>query len=323
MTGMKKFLVLVSLLSTMAVNSFAQFAVLDMANLVNGIEQLYQTYQQITNAIEQVQNTYKQIEQAAQQVMSMDWSNLSNLGDNFAGMAENPFEVITGVRNSAQDIIKEVNRKMNDWNRLSDLLTKDSISFGTGDYKMSVSVADLVGAGDPDKDANAFMENAWTYISKTGERMAEGYEGKLTPEQKRAIMSQYGMSSRNYAQLQFANYQLDNLVTESNVKGTAQAIADTSAQQLAKVDTLKMIIQNTPEGSMKAAVEASAMVEVEALLQMQTLSTDLQRFMTLYSQYISADKAQELQMRVEEMRKAEEAAKATESTSGKSFDNNL
>ena len=323
MKMMRRFFVSVSLLWMVSASSFAQFAVLDVANLMNSIEQLYQTYQQITHAIEQVQNTYQQIEQAAKQVMSMDWDNLSNLGDNFAGMAENPFEVITGVRNSAQDIVKEVNRKMNDWNRLSDMLTDETISFGLGDYKMDVSVADLVGAGDPDKNAGAFMNNAWEYIASTGERMAAGYEGQLTPEQKRAIMKQYGMSPRNYAQLQFANYQLDKLVTESNVKGTSQAIADASAQQLAKVDTLKMIIQNTPEGSMKAAVEASAMVEVEALLQMQTLSTDLQRFMTLYSQYISADKAQELQMRVEEMSKAEEAAKATESTSGKSFDNNL
>ena len=128
MKMMRRFFVSVLLLLMVTSSSFAQFAVLDVANLMNSIEQLYQTYQQITHAIEQVQNTYQQIEQAAKQVMSMDWDNLSNLGDNFAGMAENPFEVITGVRNSAQDIVKEVNRKMNDWNRLTDLLTDETIS---------------------------------------------------------------------------------------------------------------------------------------------------------------------------------------------------
>ena len=190
------------------------------------------------------------------------------------------------------------------------VLTDETISFGLGDYKMNVSVADLVGAGDPDKNAGAFMNNAWEYIASTGERMAAGYEGQLTPEQKRAIMKQYGMSPRNYAQLQFANYQLDKLVTESNVKGTTTAIADTAAQQLARVDALKMMIKSTPEGSLKASMETAAMVEVEALLATQTLSTDLQRFMTMYSQYISAEKATEFQKRAEEMRKAEEAAAA-------------
>lgn len=316
---LRKSFISAAILLLLTKNAFAQFAVLDMANLVNSIEQLYQTYQQITHAIEQVQNTYQQIEQAAKQVMTMDWDNLSNLGDNFAGMAENPFEVITGVRNSTQDIVKEVNKKMNDWNRLSDMLTDETIKFGG----MSVSVADLVGAGDPDKDASAFMDNAWTYISKTGERMADGYAGRLTAEQKQAIMRQYGMSPRNYAQLQFANYQLDNLITESNVKGTSQAIADASAQQLAKVDALKIMIQNTPEGSLKASMETAAMIEVEALLQMQDMSRDLQRFMSMYSQYISAEKAEEMQKRVEEMRSAEEAAKKVQEVSGKGFGNGL
>lgn len=299
---MRKFFVSAVLLLMLSTGAFAQFAVLDMANLVNGIEQLYQTYQQITHAIEQVQNTYQQIEQAAKQVMSMDWDKFKNLGENFDGMAENPFEVITGVRNSTQDIVREVNKKMNDWNRLSDMLTDETINFGG----MSVSVADLVGAGDPGKDASSFMDNAWTYVSKTGERMAAGYTGKLTPEQKRAIMQQYGMSPRNYAQLQFANYQLDKMVRESNVMGTFEALRDTTEKQIASANALKVMIQSTPEGSLKSAMEAAAMVEVETLLATQNVANNLQRYLSMYSQHLTAEKATEYQQRLEEMRKEEE-----------------
>ena len=116
---------------------FAQgYPVLDVANLMQSIESVYQYYQQIQNTIEQVQNTYKQIEQAAQQMASMNWDDLKDLGKNFNGMSENPFEVITGVRNSAQDITKAVNKNMNKVNALQDSLTKESIQFG--DMKFSV-----------------------------------------------------------------------------------------------------------------------------------------------------------------------------------------
>lgn len=314
----RKSFVSVAMLLLLTKSAFAQFAVLDMANLVNSIEQLYQTYQQITHAIEQVQNTYQQIEQAAKQVMSMDWDNLSNLGENFAGMSENPFEVITGVRNSTQDIVKEVNKKMNDWNRLSDMLTDETIKFGG----MSVSVADLVGAGDPDKDATSFMDNAWTYVSKTGERMAEGYTGKLTPEQKRAIMKEYGMSPRNYAQLQFANYQLDKMVRESNVMGTFEALRDTTEKQIASANALKMMIQNTPEGSLKASMETAQMIEIETLLSTQDVANKLQRYLSMYSQHLTAEKTKEYQQRLEEMREAEEAEVKT-LLSRMGFDPNL
>ena len=130
MKKIKKLIVSLILLMTLSSSCFAQFAVLDVANLTNAIQQMYQTYQQIQHAIEQVQNTYKQIEQAAQQVASMNWDDLSNLGDNFAGMDKNPFEVITGVHKSAQDITKAVNDRMNDWNRLADSLQRETISFG-------------------------------------------------------------------------------------------------------------------------------------------------------------------------------------------------
>jgi len=306
MKKIKKLIVSLILLMTLSSSCFAQFAVLDMANLSNAIQQMYQTYQQIQHAIEQVQNTYKQIEQAAQQVASMNWDDLSNLGDNFAGMAENPFEVITGVHKSAQDITKAVNDRMNDWNRLADSLQRETISFGG----MNVSVADLCGFGDEEKNLAGFMNNAWENIEETADKMAAGYEGELTYEQKRAIMKKYGMSPRNYAKSQYANYQLNELVKEANVKGTAESMKATMEEQEAKVAALKQMIQNTPEGSLKASMENAVMAEVQALAEMQNMSNQLQQVISMYSNYISAEKRAELEKKVEEM-KAREKAEAT------------
>lgn len=306
MKKIKKLIVSLILLMTLSSSCFAQFAVLDMANLTNAIQQMYQTYQQIQHAIEQVQNTYKQIEQAAQQVASMNWDDLSNLGDNFAGMAENPFEVITGVHKSAQDITKAVNDRMNDWNRLADSLQRETISFGG----MNVSVADLCGFGDEEKNLAGFMNNAWENIEETADKMAAGYEGELTYEQKRAIMKKYGMSPRNYAKSQYANYQLNELVKEANVKGTAESMKATMEEQEAKVAALKQMIQNTPEGSLKASMENAVMAEVQALAEMQNMSNQLQQVISMYSNYISAEKRAELEKKVEEM-KAREKAEAT------------
>ncbi|MBE6360204.1 MAG: hypothetical protein E7059_01995 [Treponema bryantii] len=312
MKKIKKLIVSLILLMTLSSSCFAQFAVLDMANLSNAIQQMYQTYQQIQHAIEQVQNTYKQIEQAAQQVASMNWDDLSNLGDNFAGMAENPFEVITGVHKSAQDITKAVNDRMNDWNRLADSLQRETISFGG----MNVSVADLCGFGDEEKNLAGFMNNAWENIEETADKMAAGYEGELTYEQKRAIMKKYGMSPRNYAKSQYANYQLNELVKEANVKGTAESMKATMEEQEAKVAALKQMIQNTPEGSLKASMENAVMAEVQALAEMQNMSNQLQQVISMYSNYISAEKRAELEKKVEEMKAREKAEKLTNQSKG-------
>ena len=310
MKKIKKLIVSLILLMTLSSSCFAQFAVLDVANLTNAIQQMYQTYQQIQHAIEQVQNTYKQIEQAAQQVASMNWDDLSNLGDNFAGMDKNPFEVITGVHKSAQDITKAVNDRMNDWNRLADSLQRETISFGG----MDVSVADLCGFGDEEKNLAGFMNNAWENIEETADKMAAGYEGELTYEQKRAIMKKYGMSPRNYAKSQYANYQLNELVKEANVKGTAESMSATMKEQEAKVAALKQMIQNTPEGSLKASMENAVMAEVQALAEMQNMSNQLQQVISMYSNYISAEKRAELEKKIEEMKSREKAEKENTSS---------
>lgn len=237
-------------------SAFAQgLPVLDVANLMQSIESVYQYYQQIQNSIEQVQNTYKQIEQAAQQMASMNWDDLKNLGDNFSGMGENPFEVISGVRNSAQDITKAVNKNMNRIYDLQDSLNKQSISFGG----MNVSLADLCGAGEPDKNIFGFVKNAWEYSTDTENGAfsdaIKGWEGKLDYKQRQAIMRKYGMSPRNYATLEYGNYQLSKLIAESNLQATEEGQKQLLEQIENDANAINTMAKNAPDGSVYAQTQ--------------------------------------------------------------------
>lgn len=283
------------------------YPVIDVANLVQSIESVYQYYQQIQNTIEQVQNTYRQIEQAAQQMQSINFSDLKNLGDNFSGMADNPFEFITGVRNSAQDITKSVNRQMNKVNDLQDSLTKKSVKFGD----VSFSVADLCGAGDPGKDLVGFAKNAWNVTVEAGNDAVAGYTGKLTYKQKQAIMKKYGMSPKNYATLQLANYQLSESLKKSNLESTEEGISMRLGDVMADAEALKQAADKLPEGNINGQVQMlnSGLAQTEILIG-KLWGSITSGFGTI-GNYISSRKAEEAirqQMAYEKEQALEEAS---------------
>ena len=263
MRKLKLFIFMV-LFGTLGSSVFAQWAVLDVANLMQTIETVYQTYQEIQVAIENVQNTYKQIEQAAQQMATINFDDLQNLGDNFSGMKDNPFEFITGVRNSAQDITKSVNKQMNKVNNLRDSLTKQSIKFGD----MEVSVADLCGAGDPKKDLIGFTKNAWNSLVDSAKDAVAGYVGKLDYKQKEAIAKKYGMSPENYASLQLANYQLSEAVKEAVMNSTTEGMSKDLEEIMGEAEALKQVSDKLPEGNINGQMQLlnSGLAQTEILL---------------------------------------------------------
>ena len=295
-------MILVFLIGGIGSSAFAQgMPVLDVANLMNAIEQLYQYYQQIQNTIEQVQNTYTQIEQAAQQMASMNWDDLKDLGSNFDGVGENPFEVITGVRNSAQDITKAVNKNMNKVNALKDSLTKESISFGG----MKVSVADLCGAGEPGKNVLGFAKNAWNHTVDTSKKAVAGYVGKLSYGQKQKIMRQYGMSPENYATLELANYQLSELVKDANVKSTVQGQKQILEDCENDANAIATLAKNLPDGSVFAATQlvASGLAQTERM--MGNMHNSISKGFGMVSSYISSKMTEEAVKRQADYEKSE------------------
>lgn len=287
-------LLLALVLGVGGTSAFAQgYPVLDIANLMESIESVYQYYQQIQNTIEQVQNTYKQIEQAAQQMASMNWDDLKNLGDNFSGMGDNPFEVITGVRNSAQDITKAVNKNMNKINDFQDSLTKKSISFGG----QNVSMADLCGAGDPGDNIFGFTKNAWDYTTDTENGafsdVVKAYTGKLSYRQKQAIMRKYGMSPKNYATLELANHELSELMKSSNIIGTIDYQKQILTDAENDANALQTLAQNCPDGSIFAATQLVNSGLATTIRSLGKLEQSMARGFGTISQYFSSQKTKE------------------------------
>ena len=306
--------VLISMLFAGSGTLFAQgYPVFDAANLMQSIESVYQYYQQIQHTIEQVQNTYTQIEQAAKQMQSINFDDLSSLGDNFSGMSDNPFEFITGVRNSAMDITKSVNKQMNKVNNLQDSLTKRSIKFGDMDF----SVADLCGAGDPGRNLFGFTENAWDVTVKAGQDTVAGYEGKLTYKQKQKIMKKYGMSPRNYATLELANYQLSEALKKSNLESTQEGISMTLSEVMAEGEALRMAANNLPEGNINGQVQLmnSGLAQTEILV--GKLWASMNSGFGVVSNYISSKKAEEA---IRQQQKLEDEKKTAESLSSSAVD---
>lgn len=299
-------------------SAFAQgYPVLDVANLMQSIESVYQYYQQIQNTIEQVQNTYKQIEQAAQQMANMNWDDLKNLGDNFSGMGENPFEVITGVRNSAQDITKAVNKNMNRINDLQDSLNKKSISFGG----MKVSVADLCGAGDnPGENVFGFVKNAWDYSTDTENGAfsdaIKGWEGKLSYKQRQAIARKYGMSARNYASLEYGNYQLNKLIVESNLQATEEGQKQLLEQIENDANAINTMAKNAPEGSVYAQTQMLNSSVAQLDRNIGNLHNSLNKGFGLVGSWFKSQKMEEAVKQQEQAEKKEQEKKDSKSSSG-------
>lgn len=305
-----KALILAMALAFAGTASFAQgYPVIDVANLVQSIEAVYQYYQQIQQTIEQVQNTYKQIEQAAQQMASMNWDDLKKLGDNFSGMGNNPFEVITGVRNSAQDITKAVNKNMNKINDFQDSLTKKSISFGG----QKVSVSDLCGAGKPGDNIFGFVKNAWDYSTDTENGVfsdaVKAYSGKLSYRQKQAIMRKYGMSPKNYATLELANHELSELMKSSNLAGTLEYQTQILTEAENDANALQTLAHEMPDGSVFAATQLVNSGLATTIRSLGKLEQSLARGFGTMSHYFYSQKTKES---IERQKKADEEKASAE-----------
>jgi conjugal transfer/entry exclusion protein len=107
---------------------FAQgYPVIDIANLMQAINTLYATYDQITAAIEQVQNTYQQLQKQIEMVQNMDWDKV---GEKIGDMDVTSVDGILNLRHQIKDVTKMVNANINLINNVQDTLTKRTVSFG-------------------------------------------------------------------------------------------------------------------------------------------------------------------------------------------------
>jgi hypothetical protein len=190
-----------------SVSSHAQNAVIDIANLMQAIETLYATYDEITQMIETVQNTYQQLQKQIEMVEHMDWNRV---GETFASMDPTSLEGILNMRNQMKDAGYLINKNMNLINAVEDTLTKKKTKFGGKEY----TVGGLFGFGKEGTTIFDLPKNLYDYVDETAEEVVAGYAGKLTYKQKEAVMRKYNLSPRNYAKWRFVEEQTSTALTK-------------------------------------------------------------------------------------------------------------
>jgi hypothetical protein len=175
-------------------------AVLDVANLMQAIETLYATYDEVTSSIETVINTYEQIKNQIEMVKNINWDEI---GETFAEMDPTSLDGILNIRNQLKDAGYLINRNLNIINAVQDTLTKKVTKFGGKEY----TIGGLFGFGKTGTTIFDLPKNLFDYVGETAEDLVAGYAGKLSYKQKEAIMQRYNISPRNYAKWRFVEEQ--------------------------------------------------------------------------------------------------------------------
>lgn len=237
---------------------FANYPVLDISNLMNAIQQLYATYDQINTAIEQAVNTYEQLQNQINNVASMDWNDLANSfsAENWSqeGGIKGAWDNIGNFRNNMINATSAINSNLNLLNDVKHTLENKTVTAMGKQY----SVAGLFGVGKyGQNNVMNLPASALDYVKNTGSEIAKGYAGKLTYKEKQAIMQKYGLDPENYAYVKLVEEQTNDMVTSLFTKGSE----DYYTAQLAEA-------AKTNEGLMdlmqEAANSGSTMKELQA-----------------------------------------------------------
>jgi hypothetical protein len=212
------------------------YPVIDIANLMQAINTLYATYDQITAMIEQVQNTYQQLQKQIEMVKNMDWDRV---GETIGDMDVTSLEGILNLRHQIKDVTRLVNANMNLINNVQDTLTKKTITFGGKRYTFGSLFG--FGAGSPGTTVFDLPKNVADYVSETADDLTAGYEGRLTYKQKETIMRRTGLSPRNYAKIHLVEEQVNTLIKDMLTTGTDEnvvALLTQAGENASAIDTM-------------------------------------------------------------------------------------
>ncbi len=247
------------------------YPVIDVANLMQTINTLYATYDEITQAIQTVQNTYQQLQKQIDMVKSMDWSNI---GETFKDMDPTSLEGLLNMRDQITDVTRMVNANMNLLNDVTDTLTKKTVSFGGKKY----TFGGLFGFGRGSSETTIFdlPKNIVDYVNETGDEALAGWEGKLTYKQKEAIMRKSGLSPRNYAKIRMVEEQANSLITDLLTTGTDENIVAVLNRTAENQKTIQSLTEAAGD-SMTAQQQATTTALLEVATGMARLEAGLTR----------------------------------------------
>lgn len=250
-------------------------AVFDPTNWLTAIDTLYATYDQIMNTVQQLKTQYEQLQHAYEMAKTWDFSNIKWDGD-------------WDFRNEIQSAGLAVNRQLTRLRNVKEALQAQNIRLGGVSY----SIADLVGAGDANKNILRFVEHGAEWMANDQMRRAvRGFTGKMSEREKRAIWSKYGISPANYVFVkqtdEFLKKQMTRVIAAGLDENTEDLIESTT-KKYGDVFAAAMNGKNPTEILQQQAAMLKLLGE-----QINTLITNLNQIGTVYATQIQREKTQQ------------------------------
>ena len=184
------------------------YPVMDVTNWLAAIDQLYSSYDMVMNTIKQVEQAYQQYQFYLEQAKSWNLDNIQWDGD-------------LDFRNEIKDVTRTVNKQITNIRKIEEIFTTKQYSVGG----MTFTVADLVGAGDDDKNLEKVMKGIGKEFKNNWDYAADALVKGLTEEQSMAIWQKYGISPKNYTYMQQKKILLKDVTSKIMASATEEAIA--------------------------------------------------------------------------------------------------
>lgn len=231
MKKISKFIIALFISLNMVAFSFsAGTPVFDVSNLLTAIDQLYSSYDMVMNTLKQIEQGYQQFQFYLEQAKSWDLENISWDGD-------------LDFRDEIKSVTNRVNKQITNIRRIEEIFTTKQYSAGG----MTFTVADLVGAGDRDRDLLDVMRNVGNEMKNSWDQAAEALVNELSEDQKRAIWQKYGISPINFTYMQQKKQLLQNVADQFIAYATAESEA-LEAQAEADVAVADAVVAEATNG---------------------------------------------------------------------------
>lgn len=207
MKKISKFIIALFISLNMVAFSFSiGFAVFDASNWIASINSLYSSYDMVMNTLKQIEQGYQQFQFYLEQAKSWDLENISWDGD-------------LDFRDEIKSVTNRVNKQITNIRKIEEIFTTTQYSVGG----MTFTVADLVGAGDRDRDLLDVMKNVGNEIKNSWDQAAEALVKGLSEDQKRAIWQKYGISPKNFTYMQQKKKILQDVANQFITYATAES----------------------------------------------------------------------------------------------------
>lgn len=248
----KKFkLVVIALLFTnISFINAAGLLTFDASNWLTSIDHLYSSYDMVMNTLKQIEQGYEQFQFYLEQAKSWDLDNISWDGD-------------LDFRDEIKSVTNRVNKQITNIRKIEEIFTTTQYSAGG----MTFTVADLVGAGDKDKDLLDVMRNVGSEIKNSWDQAAEALVNELSEDQKRAIWQKYGISPKNFTYMQQKKQLVQNVADQFIAYATAESkvLEEQAAADLALADAVVQEATNGGEHTEKELLQQNLVLSRELI----------------------------------------------------------